>query len=225
MKFYTVCTLPHYHPEDVYRLKQQLDLFYDGVVDMYVYTDRPEAFNDSVNVVAITHNKCVRQWYKVDFFGYDIVTGNEPVIVIDLDWVILDDVTDIIDMPITRNQFAAVERWWRQPTDKVKLNGGMYKFYPGTCIQTYNTFHAAADMWQERYYGPRRIKGEQNFVYDIVSRSHEIVFFPGERIGRYRKNYEPGMEVYCDCYREKYNLEYFSNNTFNPQIALIHGRF
>lgn len=225
MKFYTVCTLPHYFPSDVYQLKRQLQLYYDGEVEMFVYTDRPSEFDNSVNVIDITHNKCVRQWYKIDFFGQDIVSGDDPIIVTDLDWIIRGDITDIIDMPITRSQFAAVERWWREPSDALKLNGGLYKFYPGTCIRSYNIFYSNPKFWQTAYYGPTKIAGEQDFTMDTLSLTHDIVYFPGESIGRYRSNNREAMEAYSKIYQSKYSNRYIVNGDFNSQVVMVHGRF
>lgn len=223
MKFYTVCTLPHYHPEDVYMLRKQLLLFYDGEVELFVYTDRPALFNDTVNVIAIDHHRCKRQWYKMDFFGPHIVKGSEPVIVTDLDWTIIDDVTSIIDVPIDRDEFVAIDRWWRKDTCKLTLNGGMYKFFPNTCLHAYNTFYSNPEFWQTTYFGPNNIKGEQNFVADIIPISHNVTYFPGKKIGRYSS--DPADNVgYARYYHLRFNEPMMVQGRFNRQLALLHAR-
>lgn len=222
MKFYTVCTLPHYFPADVYKLKQQLVIFYGGKVELYVYTDRPHLFDSSVNVIAIDHDICKRQWYKVDFLG-DMVAGDEPIIVMDLDWVLFDDITDIIDAPIERNEFRTVERWWRDKSCDLSVNGGMYKFFPGTCKRTYTTFYSNPSFWQTTYFGPKRIEGEQNFVADNISLTHKITHFPGKKIGRWSSD-RIRNETYMMCYERDFSEPLITDGKFNPQIALLHAR-
>ena len=224
MKFYTVCTLPHYFPDDVYKLKRQLVVYYGGTVDLYVYTDRPHLFDDSVNTIPISHNLCQRQWYKVDFLGDNITTGDDPIIILDLDCTIFDDVTDVIDTPIERNEFRTVERWWRnKDTDILTVNGGMYKFYPGTCKRAYNTFYSNPRFWQTTYFGPNRIEGEQNFVADVIALTHNITHFPGKKIGRWSSD-RIRNETYMECYERDFSEPLITDGKFNSQIALLHAR-
>lgn len=223
MKFYTVCTLPHYHPKDVYRLKSQLKMFYDGDVELFVYTDRPADFDTSVNVIEIRHNLCQRQWYKVDFYKPGFIDGNDPVIVTDLDWLVLDDITDIIDTPINVDEFVAVERWWRRHDCTLDINGGMYKFVPNTLAHAYNVFYSNPRFWQTMYFGPNKIEGEQNFVADVVSLTHKIKLFPGKKI--YRHSIYPQTNVeYAERYKEKFKTLPVLDGKFNQQLALVHGR-
>lgn len=223
MRFYTVCTLPHYFPEDVYRLHEQLRIYYDGDVDMFVYTDRPSSFNNTVNVIEIDHDLCKRQWYKIDFFKPGFIDTTDPVIVTDLDWLLLDDVTEIIDMPVQTKQFAAVERWWRSPSCGLTINGGLYKFYPNTMERAYNTFYSNPQFWQTVYFGPNKIEGEQNFVSDVVSLTHDIIHFPGKKIGRHIDDPD-ALYTYNLHYQENYGAPMIANGAFNPQLALVHGR-
>lgn len=223
MKFYTVCTLPHYFPEDVYKLHKQLQLFYEGKVELFVYTDRPDEFNQSVNVIKIQHNLCQRQWYKVDFFKPGFIDVDEPVIVTDLDWLILDDITEIIDTAVSPDEFITIERWWRENTCKLKVNGGMYKFFPKTMKKTYDVFYSNPKFWQEVYFGPQKIEGEQNFVADVVSLTHKIKHFPSEKIYRYTADASLS-EQYAKWYEQKFNASPMINGRFNRQLALVHGR-
>lgn len=223
MKFYTVCTLPHYHPKDVYALHKQLLTFYDGEVELFVYTDRPLEFNNTVNVFEIKHNRCKRQWYKIDFLGPHIVTGDEPVIVTDLDWTFLDDVTSIIDIDTKANEFTTIDRWWRKDSCKLNINGGMYKFHPGTCMRAYNTFYSNPEFWQTTYFGPNNIKGEQNFIADIIPITHNITFFPGKKIGRYSS--DPYDNIgYATYYHQRFNEPMVADGDFNRELALLHVR-
>lgn len=223
MRFYTVCTLPHYFPKDVYKLHQQLQLFYRGRVEMYVYTDRPEEFDNSVNVIKIQHSLCQRQWYKVDFFRPGFITTDEPVIVMDLDWIILNDITGIVNQPIIPTQFATVHGWWRTSARRLKINGGMYKFFPNTLGKAYNIFYSNPQFWQRTYFGVNKIQGEQDFVTDVVPLTHEIVLFPSHKICRSSQHHSTNTR-YAETYQLLFGEPLIDKDVINKRVALLHGR-
>lgn len=206
----------------MYKLHQQLKLFYDGSVEMFVYTDRPEEFDSSINVIKIQHDICQRQWYKVDFFKPGFITTDDPIIVTDLDWIILNDITDIIDRPITPNQFMAVNGWWRNIDSQVKINGGMYKFFPNTLGKTYRVFYSNPQFWQRTYFGANKIQGEQDFVADAVPLTHEVVLFPGKNICR-STQYRSVNNRYAATYERLFNEPLIEQGTLNKHVALLHG--
>lgn len=229
MKIYTVCTLPKFHPNHVYRLHKQLSMNYTGDIEMFVYTDRPELFNDTVCVIPIQHSLCERQWYKIDFFGPDIVSGNEPVIVMDLDWTILKNIDHIIDTQVGPNEFISYERWWRSPNNNVSLCGGFYKFNPNECHKIWETFYTDPLHWQSKYKNPNHpfsVQGEQNFVWEHASTYMKVVTLVGYKFGR-TMNLEQGNEellrIYDERYFNKYNIPYRINGSWNPKILMVHG--
>lgn len=230
MKFFTVCTLPNYHPEDVIRLHKQLCMFYDGTVEMFCYTDRPELIPSPIHSIPITHTICERQWYKIDFFGPMLDYINEPVVVMDLDWTLVDDITSLVDMSMEPDEFIAIDRWWRPEDDKLEINGGMYKFIPSTCRSIYKRFYDDPSFWQSYYKHPDDISpviGEQNFVFEFASRTHKIRFFPGYATARRmskQSNEEEILEFYGDRYCKKFNQTfYMDKRARNPLIRMIHG--
>lgn len=226
MKFYTVCTLPHYHPHHVYRLLQQLQIFYDGPVEMFVYTDRPSEFDSRVVALPIQHNKSVRQWYKIDFFGLDLIPPGEQIIVMDLDWTILDDITDIVDMPVLPSQFAAVDRWWRSNENAIAINGGMYKFTTGTCSDMFNLYHTDPHYWQNVYRGDSVVGGEQDFVFIHSQKTHKLMTFPGHTMGRLRPDNYWGNLYIKQRYVDRFNMPYIdSRGQYNSHIKMVHGLF
>lgn len=230
MKFYTVCTLPHYHPFHVYRLRKQLRCFYDGDVELYCYTDRPTEFNpnEGINVIPITHNLSERQWYKIDFMGEGFVEGEDAIIVMDLDWTIISDITELIDTPINHNQILAVDRWWRGRPDSCDINGGMFKYYPHTCSNLHQLYYSDPHYWQNAYrdsLDPTKVNGEQAFMWIHGSVSHEMIKFPGKSIARLTAN-SPQTDAsygvkYCDIFNEPY---YIKGTNINPNICMIHSQ-
>jgi hypothetical protein len=228
MKFYTVCTLPHYHPFHVYRLKKQLQCFYDGDVELYCYTDRPAEFDadENINIIPITHTLCERQWYKIDFMGEGFVEGEDPIIAMDLDWTILSDITDMIDTPITPKQIIAIDRWWRTNPDSCDINGGMFKYYPHACRDIHEIFYSKPHFWQNAYRDledPSKVNGEQAFMRIHGSKSHEIIKFPGIRIGRLMVDSPEVNSMYADMYCKLFDQPYYTlGNNINPNIHMMH---
>lgn len=227
MKFFCVCTRPLYGPEHVYSLYKQLRVFYSGTVEMYVYTDRPELFNDTVNVIPINHTLCERQWYKMDFMGPMNDHLDEPIIVMDIDMTIISCVDDIIDIPLKQNEFYAIERWWRAWNSDMNINGGMYKYYPKTCRSAYDDFYKDPSMWQNNYrkYSPKdKVTGEQRYVWESINKTHTIKTFPGQSIIRYRKDMPDVQSDYGKIYCNTFNLPYMRlNGSYHPCISIIHG--
>ncbi len=226
MKFFCVCTKPLYGPEHVYSLHKQLRVFYSGAVEMYVYTDRPELFDNTLNVIAINHNICERQWYKMDFMGPMNDHLDEPIIVMDIDMNIISCVDDLVDIPTDRHDFYAIDRWWRPSHDNLPINGGMYKYYPNTCRSIYDEFYKNPSMWQSKYKSPSSgpVHGEQSCVWELLRATHVIKTFPGQSIIRYRKDVPDTMEIYGNRYCKTFNLPYMiSGGQYHPSISIIHG--
>lgn len=225
MNFYTVCTLPNYDASHVSRLQAQLINHYDGDVILHCYTDRPQSMPASVNAIPIPEDTmCQRQWNKIDFFG-PMLTGDEPVIVMDLDWTILGNITNIIDTEISSNEFIAVDRWWIKYSN-VKINGGMYKFYPGTPCYLHDVFYIDPLYWQEKYIkegsADPPINGEQNFVYEHITKTLRLKTFPGENISRYPQ--DPHVKrLYEEKYEECFGLPLYVNGKLNPAITMVHA--
>lgn len=228
MKFFCVCTKPLYGPEHVYSLHKQLRLFYSGPVEMSVYTDRPELFDDTVNVIAINHTLCERQWYKMDFMGPMNDHLDEPIIVMDIDMTIISCVDSIIDTPIFPNEFYAIERWWRRPGSSMKINGGMYKYYPKTCRSAYDQFYQDPVKWQNNYreYSPAEaVTGEQRYVWESINKTHNIKTFPGETIIRHIKDNPNIQEFFNKTYCNTFNLPFMRMaGQYHSKILIIHGR-
>ncbi len=225
MKFFAVCTKPNYTSAHVYRLIEQLKSHYTGTVDFHVYTDRPDTFDsDTVNVIPIEHTLCERQWYKMDFMGM-INTGlDEPIIVLDLDLTILRNIDFIIDMPIERNDFIAINRWWRAPGQPMNINGGMYKYYPQTCQHIFNTFYSAPLFWQNNYrqYSANAVTGEQYFVWEHARLSHNIKTFRPDAFAPVRANKDT-IPVYNRTYTKEFGYPLLTDGVYNDNVCVLHG--
>ena len=72
-----------------------------------------------------------RQWNKLYPMSLDI---DEPVVVIDIDMMFINDYMDAINYPINRGEFLAAKSWWRDTLNKnYSVQGGFQKYYPKDC--------------------------------------------------------------------------------------------
>jgi hypothetical protein len=235
INIFVVCTPPLYDMHHVERLYLQLRRFYSKPFQLICYFDPSLTPHDNKNIkfVPIPEKTfvCERQWNKIDFFNpvfhKDV---NAPIIVMDLDWTILSSIDALIDAPITELDFYGVYLWWKPSHFIHNLNGGMYKFFPSTTSSTYETFINNPEYWQSKYLGNHPPpKGEQNFVYHHITKTHRLKYFDAKRIGRYVNvpTQEPNtitFEDFCDQrYYELYNEPYKINGQYNSNICMIHG--
>ena len=122
----------------------------------------------------------VLQWNKMWGMQLDI---DEPICVMDIDVLLVNDYEKIFDYPVKRGQFLAMPGWWRD-TEKSGyiINGGFFKYYPRDCKYIFDKFMSDPHYWQHYYInngttkGP--VNGEQYFVEDSVKEKLELVTLP-----------------------------------------------
>lgn len=225
MKFFAVCTLPHYGSKHVYKMLDQLQQYYSGTVELNIYTDRPHLLDDRVNIIPIEHSLCERQWYKVDFMGPMNSDIDEPIIVMDLDLTFLRNIDHIVDIPINPSEFFAIERWWRAPGQQMNINGGMYKYYPSTCHHAFMSFYEKPQFWQNNYrqYSRNPVTGEQYFMFDHMTKTHMIRTFPGPAFVPVRPNKDT-VPVYLRMYTECFGRPFLQDDgSYDQDVCVLHG--
>ena len=125
-------------------------------------------------------DRVVLQWNKMWGMQLDI---DEPICVMDIDVLLVNDYEKIFDYPVKRGQFLAMPGWWRD-TEKsgYVINGGFFKYYPKDCKYIFDKFMSDPHHWQHHYIdngttkGP--VNGEQYFVEDSVKEKLELVTLP-----------------------------------------------
>ena len=93
------------------------------------------------------HPKVTLQWNKMWGMQLD---QDEPICVMDIDVLLVNDYEKIFDFPIERGQFVAMPGWWRD-TKKHPwfINGGFFKYYPKDCRYIYDKFMLDIRGWQK----------------------------------------------------------------------------
>ena len=162
------------------------------------------------------------QWNKMCGMRFDT---DEPLVVIDIDMLFMNDYEDIINYPIKKGEFLGMKSWWKD-TEKpgYSLNGGFYKYYPKDCRYIFDKFYSDIDYWQEYYIkngttvGP--VNGEQYFVEDSVKERLELKFLPQEWYGKMILH--PTTKWLEEC-NNAYPGEYFyKDGKFNEDVKIVH---
>ena len=164
------------------------------------------------------------QWNKVGFM--DLPTS-DPIVVIDIDILLVNDYMELIEYPIEKGQFLGLKSWWKDTSHPgYSLNGAFYKYYPKDCKYIYKKLCSDPQYWMNHYissgitHGP--VNGEQYFVEDSVKEQLELKYVPSSWFGKMILN--PGSEWLNDC-NDAYPGDYFYDNkkeVFNPSVKLVH---
>jgi hypothetical protein len=176
-------------------------------------------------------NSVKLQWNKMSVMS---LPDEEPVCVIDIDLLLINDYKACFDYPIERGQFLAMRAWWRDTLHPdYSLNGGFYKYYPADCNYIYEKFMLDVDHFQSMYIkagitsGP--VNGEQYFVEDAVKEQLELVHLPNAWQTRWLSDADVTPIVYHQWQRHfnaKYTHatgnEYAWFGDFHPDIKLVH---
>ena len=175
------------------------------------------------------------QWNKMAAMNLDI---DEPICVMDIDILLVNDYKEVFDYPIEHGQFLAMPSWWGGALKgDYKINGGFFKYYPKECKYIWNAFISDPMKWQRHYIkngttmGP--VNGEQYFVEDHVKKHLELITLPDEWFTRWSSgelalwpggsNYIMWMESITKKWRETTGHDYiYLGGEFFPTIKMVH---
>lgn len=171
------------------------------------------------------------QWNKLVAMSHVYI--EEPVIVMDIDILLLNDYKKIFEYPIKRGQFLAAPGWWRWgkyedlKSGRFSINGGFQKFYPQDANYIYQKFMSDPAHWMEYYIkegftsGP--VNGEQHFVEDSVNEKLELVKLPDAWFCRMDARNEKTLSLYNARYKELTGNSYmFLGSDFHTDIKFVH---
>lgn len=161
------------------------------------------------------------QWNKLRVMNLDI---DDPVLVIDIDMLFINDYMEAIEYPIERGEFLTYRSWWGDSCIKHELNGGFQKYYPKECKYIYDEFMSDPDWWSRHFIeigatvGP--VNGEQFFVEKMVRQKLKMKFLPDQWVCRMTK--DPSKDFLLSI-NSKYKGDYaFLDNEYNSEIKIIH---
>ena len=165
--------------------------------------------------------KVLFQWNKLFLMNLDI---DEPIIVIDIDILLINDYMELFNYPIDKNEFLSIHSWWKDTDNpNYSMNGGFQKFYPKKCKYIFDKFISDPIYWQQYYIkngttiGP--VNGEQYFVEDSVKEQLHLKLAPSEWVCRFKNKYDIDWLANLNT---KYPGDYAFLDQFNPSIKLVH---
>ena len=175
----------------------------------------------------------VLQWNKMWGMQLDI---DEPICVMDIDVLLVNDYEKIFEYPVKRGQFVAMPGWWRDTKKNgYIINGGFFKYHPKECRYIFDKFMSDIHHWQQYYIkngttkGP--VNGEQYFVEDSVKERLELITLPDAWFTRwvidesinYGKNMTEWQIGLTSKYRSITGNDYiYLGGEFHDDIKFVH---
>ena len=171
------------------------------------------------------HSNIKLHWHKLKFFSSQFANQKpgDEIIIMDIDQVITGNVDDLIGHPVSDNELITYGVWWPQ---KIKINGGFYKFKSGSFDHVWNDFALNPDYWQTHYYenGDVHFKyyGEQNYVnWKMTEGKHKVSLTPKEWLCKYTDNAKEMVKLNI-LYAKAFNTEYMMLDKPNDMIKVVH---
>ena len=177
-------------------------------------------------VIPLKQNGIIKEhWYKLHFFDKNF-TGEGDIIVMDIDQLIVSNITEMINWPVEENELVSYKKWWNK-SPHTTINGGWYKFKAGSLDFVWKKYLINPVKWQEHYYKNMVVHfkyfGEQNFVEDTCrEEGAKITHMPGEWVGKWTKDFERNL-TYQELYRDSFNEQFqVMGDEINPKLKIIH---
>ena len=154
------------------------------------------------------------QWNKLQVFNMDI---DEPVIIMDIDKLLLNDYEEILNYPCNKGEFVSVPFWWNFDGTPFKTSGGFYKFWPKEFKNIYEKYMSDIPYWTNYYIkngltiGP--VNGEFMFVQDNLD--VELKLMPDAWFTRWHSS-KSTTEI-----EDKY-LQLTGNELYNSNVKMWH---
>tara|TARA_E500000178_G_C16997985_1_gene744196 strand:+ start:439 stop:1176 length:738 start_codon:yes stop_codon:yes gene_type:complete len=168
------------------------------------------------------HSVIKKHWHKLKFFSSQFANQkpDDDIIIMDIDQVITNNIDELINFPVSDNEFISYGTWWPQ---KIKVQGGFYKFKSGNFDYIWNDFALNPEYWQTHYYenGDVHYKyyGEQNYVnWKLYEKGIKVTHTPKEWLGKYSDNMVEQNKIYSKIF----NTDYMILDDVNEMIKIVH---
>lgn len=223
IKIFSLFYKGKYSPDYVTKLYRSLKKNVKVPFKYHVYSDTNDIECDEV--IPLRKNKDIKaHWHKLKFFD-SVFTGMGEIIVLDIDQIILQDITSMVSWPVKNKRLISYESWWNN--EPISINGGWYKFNAGDHDEVWAKYISNPVYWQNYYYNRSIVHfkyfGEQNFVEQTVVENRGIIeHYPGEWIGKWTHNFDQNL-CYQQLYRKKFKQEYMiMGDDINSKLKMIH---
>ena len=164
------------------------------------------------------------QWNKMVAMNDD---SDEPVVVLDIDKIFINDYKEALDYSIKPGEFLAAPYWWGN--GRIPMSGGFYKFYPKDCKYIYNNYINNIDYYTNYYikngYTIGPVNGEFLYVHYMLQRELKLITLPDAWVTRWTsEEFDLSGEHRSDL-KHRYRTatgNYLYKDEFNPMIKIVH---
>lgn len=169
-----------YGPEYVNRLYGMVKLHLKGDFHFVCLTDRTEGIRPEVQclpipTLALPPGSPERGWTKLTTFEAKLHGLQGTALFLDLDVVIVDDITPFFEMP---GEFLIIHDWkrpWR-----ITGNSSVYRFKLGAHADV------LAEFLRDQADIRKRLRNEQAFLSEVMHRQGKLTYWPAEWCASYK---------------------------------------
>jgi len=171
------------------------------------------------------HSHIKRHWHKLKYFSPQFANQQpgDDIIIMDIDQVIIGNVDDLLGFPVQENELISYTPWW---DNKLKLQGGFYKFKSGSLKSIWDDFSLNPEYWQLHYYNKGDVHfkyyGEQNYVdWKVQEHNIKLTGMPKEWLGKLTKDFNSNVALNT-LYAKECNTEYMVLDEPHKYIKVLH---
>ena len=217
-----------YQPRYVTNLYRSLKKYYNKPFEFICLSDTTNIEADTVYPLHM-HGDIKQHWHKLKFFSPQFADQHpgDEIIVMDIDQIVLGDMTDMIEYPVEDGEMVSYSKWWTvvSPYDPI-FNGGWYKFKSGSLQVIWDEFAMNPAKWQLYFYKLNHVHfkyyGEQNFVEKkLKANDKKITLMPGQWVGKHTLD-DKKNTLFNKMYMEKFDQDYMILDRPHPDLKIIH---
>ena len=224
LKICTVYFQDYYTPDYVDKLYDSLKR--NSTVDFqFICLSDTENVKADLVLPYNRHDDIKRHWHKLKFFSpqFAYQQPEDEIIIMDIDQIIVGDVDPLLTWPVTENELITYGSWW---DNKLKINGGFYKFKSGSLKFVWDDFIDNANYWQLHYYNEGTVHykyyGEQNYVnWKMQEHNAKITRTPEQWLTKYTDNYTKNLDL-NKLYSKKFKTDHMILDDVNENIKIVH---
>jgi len=171
------------------------------------------------------HSDIKKHWHKLKYFSPQFANQQpgDDIIIMDIDQVIIGNVDDLLGFPVQENELISYTPWW---DNKLKLQGGFYKFKSGSLKSIWDDFSLNPEYWQLHYYNKGDVHfkyyGEQNYVdWKVQEHNIKLTGMPKEWLGKLTKDFNSNVALNT-LYAKECNTEYMVLDEPHKYIKVLH---
>ena len=191
----------------------------------YCYTEDSKGILPEIKIIPLNNpDEFQLQWHKLKLHKNDFasIAPGEKCLLLDIDWIVIDNIDEILTYDLPQNHIGVFERWWSNLRHFCKLNGGFQMFYMCDTHYIWNDFNKNPEYWQRHYIdngfavGP--VNGEQNFIHQHGKNKH---WLPMEWFAKYHS--EDWIKINRNWEKDvNPNEPYYMGGDFAESIKMVH---